>query len=425
MPATACPIDVMREWSTGNERFLFKKVLYFRETYDAEAKDRILLPLLYKQAVTWFLACEWLHFVPPNATAINSIGVGSGGGNVAVNHLPSPSSTSLMSTSLLTSGQDDDRPLHSPTLTPSNSNTTITSSSASSSMTGTLLKGPTFEQCVEMAALQLFITYGLTEPVSSQNSNNNNNNNNNSVSSGSTGMFLSVSSPAVNSYSSSSSFSSLNGHVDVSAPASSPLLTVPRHRHIHELPKCIPKLIYAQKKPSDWEQLLNRYHQQHLAKFKALTVEQAMREYLTIVQQWTFYGTQFFHVSKSSDSKKPMSKVVLGVNEDGIVVLRKEGERVYLYPWSQLKNWSASLTSFTFETYPFGDVDLTTALTSPKDSPTANVTISSSSNHTNNLVSFGPSSTTHEFETTEGETIAAIVQMYIDSLFDKIVSLHS
>jgi hypothetical protein len=418
MPASACPIDVMQEWTTGNERFLFKKVLYFRESYDEEAKDRILLPLLYKQAVTWFLACEWLHFVPPNATAIDSVGVGSGGGTVVVNHLAtfsSSPSTSLVSTSLLTTGHDDDRPLRNLTLTPS----TSTSSSLSSSLvTGTLLKGPTFEQCVEMAALQLFITYGLNEPVSSSQ----NNNNNNSVS-GSTGLFLSTSSPAVNSYSSSSS-SSLSGHVDVPIPASSPNLTVPRHRHIHELPKCIPKLIYAQKKPSEWEQLLNRYHQQHLTKFKTLTTEQAMREYLTLVQQWTFYGTQFFHVSKSLDNKKQMSKALLGVNEDGIVVLRKEGERVYIYPWSQLKNWSSSLTSFTFETYPVGDSDLVTALISPKDSPTANVTFSSN-NNTNNLVSFGPSSTTHEFETPEGETIATIVQMYIDSLFDKIVSLHS
>jgi hypothetical protein len=401
MPDNAYPFDVMREW-TGNQRFLFKKVLYFREKYDEEVKDRVLLPLLYKQAVAWLLACEWMHFLPPNATVTEYT---AGGGGVAVvaqmSNTPPPSPSMM---NVLMPPCDDDRPLRSPSPT-----LPLASSSA-----GALLKGPTPEQCVELAALQLFITYGIGDAGSS----------------GSCTVQLSLSSsplPVSGSVSAPTTHPSSVPPLlsPSSAPSSnSPSLLTGRHKHSNELPRCIPKFIYAHKKPSEWENLLLRYHQQHATAFKTLTTEQAMREYLTIVQHWVFYGTHFFSVCKSIDSKKQMSKAILGVNEDGIVVLRKEGERISLYPWSQLKSWSASLTSFTFETYPTGDSELPALFFAPKDTAAAATTTNSLSS-TSNVAAVGPSSTTHEFETPEGETIAAIIQWYIDTLFDKIISLYA
>jgi hypothetical protein len=57
------------------------------------------------------------------------------------------------------------------------------------------------------------------------------------------------------------------------------------------------------------------------------TQEDAMSEYLTIVKEWPFYGTTFFPPCKSINNKKLPAKIIIGVNAEGILVLKKDKVR--------------------------------------------------------------------------------------------------
>jgi hypothetical protein len=156
-----------------------------------------------------------------------------------------------------------------------------------------------------------------------------------------------------------------------------------------ELRALLSRGVWTQRRAADWEVSLSKQVQSFKA--RGLTPRDAMKEYLKIAQNLTFYGAMFFFNCKSCDSnsslnsalatKKIPNKLVIAVNEDGIILLRREGTFLAVYPFAKIKNWSASFSSFSFE------VDETQL----------------------------------EFETAEGETIALVVQLYIDHLIDDIL----
>ncbi len=156
-----------------------------------------------------------------------------------------------------------------------------------------------------------------------------------------------------------------------------------------ELRALLSRGVWTQRRATDWETALAKQVQS--LKARGLSARDAMKEYLKIAQNLTFYGAMLFFNCKSCDSnsalnsalatKKIPNKLVIAVNEDGIILLRREGTFLAVYPFAKIKNWSSSFSSFSF------DVEETQL----------------------------------EFETAEGETIALVVQMYIDHLIDNIL----
>jgi len=142
------------------------------------------------------------------------------------------------------------------------------------------------------------------------------------------------------------------------------------------LKQYLPKDLFSTKRPPDWETLIFKVHAQIVGK----TPEEAKSDYLDIVKQWPFYGTTFFPPCKSAGKQKTPSKVVIGVNAEGILLLKKDKELVSTHPFTEICSWASSSTTFAFE---FG-----TQTESQK----------------------------YTFETKQGAIIAATIQTYIDIL---------
>jgi len=88
----------------------------------------------------------------------------------------------------------------------------------------------------------------------------------------------------------------------------------------------VPKTLFSYKRPSEWETLILRQHETLVGKDK----EDAKTEYLNIVKQWAYYGTTFFPPCKSVGNKLPSKYVIIGVNYEGIRLLKKN--KVCVYP---------------------------------------------------------------------------------------------
>jgi acyl-CoA-binding protein len=144
----------------------------------------------------------------------------------------------------------------------------------------------------------------------------------------------------------------------------------------------VPKDLFSQKKPSDWEALLFKAHAANSGK----TEEDAKTEYLEIVKQWPFYGTTFYPPCKTIGSKKIPNKVIIGVNAEGILLLKKDKELVSTHPFTEICSWASSSTTFAFE---FGSQT---------------------------------ESQKYTFETKQGAIIAASIQTYIDILVQMLKS---
>lgn len=86
------------------------------------------------------------------------------------------------------------------------------------------------------------------------------------------------------------------------------------------LKKFVPKELFGAKKPTEWESAILKAHSTNLGK----SAEDSMGEYLTIVKEWPFYGTTFFPPCKSINNKKLPAKITIGVNAEGILVLKKD-----------------------------------------------------------------------------------------------------
>jgi len=139
----------------------------------------------------------------------------------------------------------------------------------------------------------------------------------------------------------------------------------------------VPKQLMSLKRPTEWEALIFKQH----AKNKGKSREDAQAEYLDIVKQWPYYGTTFYPPCKAIGNRKIPSKVVIGVNAEGILMLKpKDKELISTHPFTEICSWASSANTFAFE---FGSQN---------------------------------ESQKYTFETKQGAIIAASIQTYIDIL---------
>jgi len=145
----------------------------------------------------------------------------------------------------------------------------------------------------------------------------------------------------------------------------------------HNLKNFVPKQLMALKKPNEWETLIFKAHARNTGK----SAEDAKTEYLDIVKQWPYYGTTFYPPCKVISKGKLPSKVIIGVNAEGILMLKtKDKELISTHPFTEICQWASSTNTFSFE---FGPVTEAQKFT---------------------------------FETKQGAIIAASIQTYIDIL---------
>lgn len=144
----------------------------------------------------------------------------------------------------------------------------------------------------------------------------------------------------------------------------------------------VPKDLFNQKKSSEWETMIFKAHSNNQGKSE----DEAKTEYLDIVKQWPFYGTTFYPPCRSISNKKLPNKVIIGVNAEGILLLKKDKDLVSTHPFTEICSWASSSTTFAFE---FGSQT---------------------------------ESQKYTFETRHGAIIAACIQTYIDILVQMLKS---
>jgi len=145
----------------------------------------------------------------------------------------------------------------------------------------------------------------------------------------------------------------------------------------------VPRDLFSLKKATEWENLIFRAHATYIGK----STDDAKTEYLDIVKQWPFYGTTFHPPCKTVGNKRILKKVIIGVNTEGILLLKRDSkELVSTHPYTDIFSWASSATTFSFE---FGSLD---SINSQK----------------------------YIFETKNGNEISAIIQTYIDILLDML-----
>ena len=130
----------------------------------------------------------------------------------------------------------------------------------------------------------------------------------------------------------------------------------------------------SQKKPDVWESQIFNEHARH----KGKTPDEAKAAYLAITKKWPYYGTTFYPPCKSiNNGRKIPNKVIIGVNAEGILLLRpkdkvsffpphflfplfsswavlisclkKTQELISTHPFTEICSWASSSTTFAFE----------------------------------------------------------------------------
>jgi len=144
----------------------------------------------------------------------------------------------------------------------------------------------------------------------------------------------------------------------------------------------VPKDIFPLKKPAEWEGLIFKAHSSNSGK----NAEDAKSEYLEVVKQWPFYGTTFYPPCRTVNTKRLPAKIIIGVNAEGILLLKKDKELVSTHPFTEICSWASSSTTFAFE---FGSQT---------------------------------ESQKYTFETRQGAIIASCIQTYIDILVQMLKS---
>jgi len=147
----------------------------------------------------------------------------------------------------------------------------------------------------------------------------------------------------------------------------------------HNLHNFIPKQLFPLKSAKEWEALIFKAH----ARTTGKSADDAKGEYLDIVKLWPYYGTTFYPPCKtvSSGKNKLPAKVVIGVNAEGILLLKaKDKELISTHPFTEVCSWASSANTFAFE---FGSTS---------------------------------ESTKYSFDTKLGAIIASTIQTYIDIL---------
>jgi len=138
----------------------------------------------------------------------------------------------------------------------------------------------------------------------------------------------------------------------------------------------VPKALWSQKKAGDWESLILKEH----AKLGDMSQEEAKTAYLNIIKQWRLYGTTFFPPCKSITKSLP-SKVIIGVNSEGISLLKPKSKDIISgHLFTEICAWASSSGTFAFE---FGNQH---------------------------------ESQKYTFDTRQGSIIASTIQTYIDIL---------
>jgi FERM central domain/PTB domain (IRS-1 type)/RA like domain len=139
----------------------------------------------------------------------------------------------------------------------------------------------------------------------------------------------------------------------------------------------VPRALWGAKKANEWESLILKEH----AKLTGTSPETAKTEYLNIIKQWQLYGTTFFPPCRNIGNKNVPSKVIIGINYEGICLLKpKNKELISEHLFTEICSWASSSGTFAFE---FGN-----QLESQK----------------------------YTFDTRQGSTIASTIQCYIDIL---------
>mmetsp|Transcript_1751 Transcript_1751/g.4777 ORF Transcript_1751/g.4777 Transcript_1751/m.4777 type:complete len:335 (+) Transcript_1751:237-1241(+) len=140
----------------------------------------------------------------------------------------------------------------------------------------------------------------------------------------------------------------------------------------------VPKQLYQSKKSSEWESLILKEHARLAGK---QSVEDAKLDYLTIVKSSNLYGTTFFPPCRSLGNRNVPGKVIIGVNYEGICLLKpKNKELISEHLFTEICSWASSSGTFAFE---FGNQ---------------------------------AESQKYTFETKQGSIIASTIQTYIDIL---------
>jgi len=139
----------------------------------------------------------------------------------------------------------------------------------------------------------------------------------------------------------------------------------------------IPKQLMPLKKPSEWEAAVFKAHAKNAGK----SAEDSKSMYLDIVKQWPYYGTTFYPPCKTVGNRKIPARVIIGVNAEGILLLKpRDKELISTHPFTEICSWASSANTFAFE---FGSQN---------------------------------ESQKYTFETKQGAIIAASIQTYIDIL---------
>ncbi|KAL6063400.1 Talin-1 [Balamuthia mandrillaris] len=150
------------------------------------------------------------------------------------------------------------------------------------------------------------------------------------------------------------------------------------------LKEYVPKKLFPNNRPADWEKAIFDEHKKHIGKSEV----EAMREYIGFAKKLDFYGTTFYPPCKAINcGRRIPSKVIIGVNAEGISLLKpKDRELISSHPFTEICSWASSSTTFAFE--------------------------------------FGVQSeaTKYTFETKQGAIIAATIQTYIDILVEMLTN---
>ena len=139
----------------------------------------------------------------------------------------------------------------------------------------------------------------------------------------------------------------------------------------------VPRNLYASKKAGEWEALILKEH----AKHRGVSQEDAKTLYLNVCKSFPLWGTTFYPPCKSNGNRNLPSKVIIGVNFEGIRLLKpKTKEIISEHLYTEICSWASSSGTFGFE---FGNQS---------------------------------DSQKYTFDTRYGAIIAATVQTYIDIL---------
>ena len=80
------------------------------------------------------------------------------------------------------------------------------------------------------------------------------------------------------------------------------------------------------------------------------TPEEAKLEYLNLVKSSQLYGTTFFPPCRSIGNKNIPGKVIIGVNHEGIRLLKpKTKDQISEHLFTEICSWASSTNTFAFE----------------------------------------------------------------------------